>query len=94
MNPCRQLTLISADVIHIVTNKCRYFLEILLLFPAASYIWRQGDHAREIFILVHGIAKIFTSDKKELVSVSANKTSFCMGEEQFFSQALRNFDIR
>ena len=64
------------------------------MFPAGSYIWRQGDHAREIFILLHGAAKIFTSDKKELVTVSASNSSFCMGEEQFFNQLRRSFDIR
>jgi hypothetical protein len=28
------------------------------------------------------------------VTVSASNTSFCMGEEQFFNQLRRNFEIR
>ncbi|CAB3977483.1 Hypothetical predicted protein [Paramuricea clavata] len=90
----------ETPMFHNWSSDCLHFLveqtlpEIILLFPAGSYIWRQGDHAREIFILVHGTAKILTSDKKELVTVSASNTSFCMGEEQFFNQLRRNFDIR
>ena len=80
---------------HLCLNDLQFFFpEIILLFPAGSYIWRQDDHAHEIFILAHGTAKILTSDKKELVTVSASNTSFCMGEEQFFNQLRRNFEIR
>ena len=68
-------------------------LEVLILFPADSYICRQDDNAREIFIIVHGTAKLLTGEEEHVV-VSANNRSFCIGEEAFFNQLKRNCYIR
>ena len=64
-----------------------------MVFPDDSYICRQGDHAHELFILVHGAARL-SSNKQELITVSASNKSFCIGEEAFFNVSKRNCDVR
>lgn len=68
-------------------------LDVIVLYPAHSLIFKEGWKGEEMFILIHGQITFFTGDQ-ELATFVAGERGFSFGEEGFFTGTERRSTVR